>query len=95
MKKFVVGLCVLAFFIVWAGPAFSETITGVVDRLQVTLKLKDGTNKVLEVRDDVNLDAVDEGDEVQVVVENNEIQSIKVTKEDKDPPRPSKKQQKK
>ena len=94
MNKFTAGLCAAAFLITLAGPAFAqETITGVVERLTVTLKLKDGTTKMFEVKDDVNLDGVDEGDEVQVTVEKGEIQSIKVTKEDKDAPR--KKEQKK
>jgi len=94
MNKLAAGLCASAFLITLAVPAVAaETMTGVVERLTVTLKMKDGTTKMLEVRDDVNLDHVDEGDEVRVTVENNEIQSIKVTKEDKDAPR--KKQQKK
>lgn len=91
MRKFIWGLCASAFLVVLAVPAFAaETITGVVERLIVTLKLKDGTTKQLEVRDDVNLDHVDEGDEVQVTVENNEITSIKVVREENDAPRKKK-----
>jgi len=95
MNKFAAGLCASVFLITLVGPAFAQetTITGVVTRIAVTLKLTDGTTKVLEVKDDVNLDHVDEGDEVQATVEKDEITSIKVTKEDKDAPR--KKEQKK
>jgi hypothetical protein len=85
MSKFALGLCTSAFLITLAAPAFAaETITGVVERLTVTLKMKDGTSKQFEVRGDVNLNNVDEGDEVQLTVDNNEVTSIKVTKEEKD-----------
>ena len=94
MKKFAASVFASALFFALAGPASAqETLTGVVERLTVTLKMPDGTSKMFEVRNDVNLDKVDEGDEVQITVEKGEIQSIKVTKEDKDAPR--KKEQKK
>lgn len=94
MRKFAASLFVPVLLFTLAGPASAqETITGVVERITLTLKMPDGTSKLFEVRDDVNLDKVDEGDEVQITVEKGEIQSIKVTKEDKDAPR--KREQKK
>ena len=88
MNKFAASLCASALLFALSGPVSAqETITGVVERLTVTLKMPDGTSKLFEVRDDVNLDQVDEGDEVRITVEKGEITSITVTKEDKDAPR--------
>lgn len=70
------------------GPAFAAgtnaravaaaSITGVVERYSVTLKLGDGTTKTFTVTGDINLGYADNGDEVRVTVEKNKITSIKL-----------------
>ena len=87
MKKFAVGLCASALMLVFSSWAYAETIQGTVTRLTVTLKMKNGKTKMFEVKGDVDLNNVDEGDEVEVEVTKGEITAIKVTKEDVDPPR--------
>jgi hypothetical protein len=88
MNKLTASLCASAMLLAFSSTTFAaETITGVVTRLTVTLKMKNGKTKMFEVKGDVDLNNVDEGDEVEVVVEKGEITAIKVIKEDIDPPR--------
>jgi len=87
MKKLAIGLCASALVLVFSSMAYAETLQGVVTRLTVTLKMKNGKTKMFEVKGDVDLNNVDEGDEVEVEVTKGEITAIKVIKEDVDPPR--------
>ncbi|HEX9461865.1 MAG TPA: hypothetical protein VGB82_04635 [Alphaproteobacteria bacterium] len=87
LKAMAVGLCAAALLVAGSVSASAETYKGTVARLTVTLKFPNGKTRLFEVRDDVNLNDVDEGDEVQITVEKGEIVAIKVTKEDPDPPK--------
>jgi hypothetical protein len=87
MRKLTAAVFAAGLLLAFSSVTYAETIQGVVTRLTVTLKMKNGKTKLFEVKGDVDLNNVDEGDEVEVEVTKGEITAIKVIKEDIDPPR--------